>query len=134
MALTRRNVSLVLIGAGACLLAGPAVLRLRAQTAPAAQEQAPNRREFTIRATDYQFAPERVEVTQNDLVKLTIQSSDFAYSFNIDEYRVARRVPAGGSTTIEFRADRSGTFSFYSSMTNDGRHASMRGELVVRGR
>jgi heme/copper-type cytochrome/quinol oxidase subunit 2 len=135
MTLTRRNVSLMLIGAGACLLAGPAVARLRAHPAPAAaQDQAPNRREFTIRATEYRFSPDRIEVTQDDLVKLTIQSSDVAYSFTIDEYRLARRVPAGGSTTIEFRADRPGTFPYYSNMTNDGRHASMRGQLVVRGR
>jgi nitrous oxide reductase len=135
MKLTRRNVSLMLIGAGACLLAGPAVFRLRAHAAPAArQEQAPNRREFSIRAADYRFSPDRLEVTQDDLVKLTVHSGDVAYSFAIDEYRLARRVPAGGSTTIEFRADRSGTFPFYSNMTNDGRHAEMRGQLVVRGR
>ena len=124
----------MLIGAGACLLAGPAVLRLRAHAAPARQEQAPNRREFSIRASDYRFSPDRIEVSQDDLVKLTVQSGDVAYSFAIDEYRLARRIPAGGSTTIEFRADRPGTFPFYSNMTNDGRHAGMRGELVVRGR
>ena len=134
MKLTRRNVSLMLIGAGACLLAGPAVSRLRASPAAGGQEQAPNRREFTVRASEYRFSPDRLEVTQDDLVKLTVQSGDVAYSFTIDEYRLARRVPAGGSTTIEFRADRAGTFPFYSNMTNDGRHASMRGELVVRGR
>jgi heme/copper-type cytochrome/quinol oxidase subunit 2 len=135
MTLTRRNVSLMVIGAGACLLAGPAVVRLLAHPAPTPmQEQAPNRREFTIRATEYRFSPDRIEVTQDDLVKLTIQSGDVAYSFTIDEYRLARRVPAGGSTTIEFRADRPGAFPFYSNMTNDGRHASMRGELVVRAR
>ena len=124
----------MLIGAGACLLAGPAVFRLRAHAAPARQEQAPNRREFSIRASDYRFSPDRIEVSQDDLVKLTVQSGDVAYSFAIDEYRLARRIPAGGSTTIEFRADRPGTFPFYSNMTNDGRHAGMRGELVVRGR
>jgi heme/copper-type cytochrome/quinol oxidase subunit 2 len=128
MTLTRRNVSLILIGTGACLLAGPAVARLLGQ------EQAPNRREFTIKASDYRFSPDRIEVTQDDLVKLTVRSGDVAYSFTIDEYRLSRRVPAGGSTTIEFRADRTGSFPFYSNMTNDGRHASMRGELVVRSR
>jgi plastocyanin len=135
MTLTRRNVSLMLVGAGACLLAGPAIFRMRAHAAPAArQEQPPNRREFSIRATDYRFSPDRIEVTQDDLVKLTVQSGDVAYSFTIDEYRLARRIPAGGSTTIEFRADRAGSFPYYSNMTNDGRHASMRGQLVVRGR
>jgi cytochrome c oxidase subunit 2 len=98
------------------------------------QEQAPNRREITLTASNYRFAPSRIEVAQDDLVKLTVQSEDNAYSVTIDEYRVSRRVPAGGSTTLEFRADRVGTFAFYSNMTNDARHAQMRGELVVRSR
>lgn len=126
--MTRRTLGALLIGTGACLLAGPAVVRLFAQ------EQAPNRREFTLAARDYRFSPARVEVTQDDLVKLTVQSADNAYSLTIDEYRLSRRVPAGGSTSLEFRADQVGTFTFYSNMTSDARHADMRGELVVRPR
>lgn len=99
-----------------------------------AQEQAPNRREITLTARNYRFSPARIEVGQDDLVKLTVQSEDNAYSVTIDEYRVSRRVPAGGSTTLEFRADRAGTFAFYSNLTNDARHAQMRGELIVRGK
>jgi heme/copper-type cytochrome/quinol oxidase subunit 2 len=98
------------------------------------QEQAPNRREITLTARNYRFSPARIEVAQDDLVKLTVQSEDNAYSVTIDEYRVSRRVPAGGSTTLEFRADRAGTFAFYSNLTNDARHAQMRGELIVRGK
>ena len=140
--MTRRALSLLVLGAGACLLAGPAVARVRAQASadarsplPAAgQEQAPNRREFTVTARDFHFSPSRIEVTQDDLVKLTIQSEDVAYSLTIDEYRLSRRIPAGGSATIEFRADRPGMFEFYSNMSNDARHAAMRGTLVVRNR
>ncbi len=140
MTLTRRTLSLMLIGTGACLLAGPAVVRLFAHPASVSafsapgQEEAPNRREFTVTARDYRFSPSRLEVTQDDLVKLTVQSQDVAYSLTIDEYRLSRRVPANGATVIEFRADRTGTFAFYSNMTNDARHAQMRGELVVRAR
>lgn len=124
----RRTISLMLIGAGACLLAGPAVTRIFAQ------EQAPNRREFTLNARDYRFTPDKMEVVKDDLVKVTVQSADHAYSLTIDEYRLSKRVPAGGATTIEFRADQTGTFRFYSNLTNDPRHAQMRGELVVRSR
>ena len=140
MTLTRRTLSLMLIGTGACLLAGPAVVRLFAHPASVSashaggQEQAPNRREFSLTARDYRFSPNRLEVTQDDLVKLTVQSEDVAYSLTIDEYRLSRRVPANGTTVIEFRADRPGTFAFYSNMTNDARHSQMRGELVVRPR
>ena len=132
----RRTVGLLLIGAGTLLVARPSVARLFAQPAEVHddQDQAPNRREFTVTAKDYRFSPERLEVTQDDLVKLTIRSEDVAYSLTIDEYRVSKRVPAGGSTTFEFRADRPGTFPFYSNLTSDARHGQTKGELVVRGR
>jgi len=126
MTLTRRTLGFILIGAGACLLGGPLAARLFAQ------DQAPNRREFTLNARDYRFTPDRIEVTQDDLVKVTVHSGDHAYSFTIDDYRLSRRVPAGGTTTLEFRADQSGSFRFYSNLTSDDRHKQMRGELVVR--
>ena len=129
--------TLLVGGAGLIFIPG-AWVHVRAQPGTvmvaAGQDQAPNRREFTVTARDYHFTPDRIEVGQDDLVKLTVQSADVAYSLAIKEYRVSRRIPAGGSTTIEFRADTPGTFSFYSDMTNDARHAQMRGQLVVRPR
>ncbi|MBI4888303.1 MAG: cupredoxin domain-containing protein [Acidobacteria bacterium] len=123
MSLTRRRAGLLLMGA-ALLLAHPD-----------AQEQAPpNRPAFTLVGRNYRYTPDRIGVTQDDLVTLTIRSEDVAYSFAIDEYRIVRRVPAGGSTTFEFRADRPGTFRFYSSLTSDSAHADMQGQLVVRPR
>ena len=128
MKLTRRKVALLMVGAGATVLAAwTSSLR-------ASQEQAPNRREFSISARDYAFSPDRVEVMQDDLVKLTVESADHAYGFAIDQYKISRRVPAGGKTVIEFRADQVGTFGFYSSMTSDARHSKMRGELIIRRR
>ena len=99
-----------------------------------AQDQAPNRPEFSLVARKYRYTPDRLEITQDDLVKLTIRSEDFTYSFAIDEYRIVRRVPAGETTTFEFRADRAGTFRFYSNLTGEGSHAEMQGQLVVRAR
>ena len=123
---------MLLVGTGIYLSAGPFVRRVLA--APAAQDQAPTRREFTVTARDYSFSPNRVEVQQDDLIKLTIQSADNAYGFTIDDYRVSKRVPAGGSTVVEFRADRAGTFAFYSNLSNDTRHSKMSGQLIVRPR
>jgi cytochrome c oxidase subunit 2 len=128
----RRSLALLLVGTGIYLAAGPFVRRVLA--APAGQDQAPTRREFTVTARDYNFSPNRVEAQQDDLIKLTVQSADNAYGFTIDDYRVSKRVPAGGATIIEFRADRAGTFAFYSNLSNDSRHAQMRGQLVVRPR
>ena len=128
MKLNRRHLALLLIGAGTLLLLPPLVRRVFAQ------DQAPNRPEFNLVARNYRYNPDRLEVTQDDLVRLTIQSEDFTYSFAIDEYRIVRRVPAGEMTTFEFRADRAGTFRFYSNLTGEGGHADMQGQLVVRAR
>lgn len=132
MRLTRRSVGFALLGAGVCLLAAPAIFKGAGRLF--AQEQAPNRREFTITAKNYEFSPARIEVTQDDLVKITLRSTDEAHSFVIDGYRIMKRIPAGGATTFEFRADKAGTFAFYCGMTNADGHARMKGELVVSAR
>jgi cytochrome c oxidase subunit 2 len=128
MKITRRSLGLILLGAGGVVLAGPTVARLFAQ------DQAPNRREFTIVARDFQYSPARIEVMQDDLVKLTVRSEDIAHSFTIDEYRISKRVPAGGSTTFEFQADRPGSFPFYCGLTSEPGHKMMHGQLVVRAK
>lgn len=114
------------------------LLRSVAVTAPLvslrAQDQAPNRRDLTITVRDFRFTPERIDVVQDDLVRLTVRSADIVHSFNIDEYRIAKRIPAGGSVLVEFRADRTGTFPFYCNLTSEAGHDRMRGQLVVRPR
>ena len=111
------------VGTGLALVAGLA--------RPEAQDQAPERRDVTITARDFRFSPNRVEISRDDLLRLTVKSEDVAYGFTLDEYRLSRRVPAGGTTVIEFHASRPGTFTFYSNLTNDPRHAQMRGQLTV---
>ena len=91
-------------------------------------------RTFTIAARKYAFAPDRIEVDQDDLVKITLQSDDIAHSFTIDAYRIARRVGPGQTTVFEFRADKPGVFPFYCNLAADDGCRKMRGELVVRAR
>jgi heme/copper-type cytochrome/quinol oxidase subunit 2 len=124
----RRSIGFLLMTAAAGLVVLPALTRVRAQ------EQAPNRREFTITARDYRFTPDQIQVTQDDLVKLTVKSEDVAYGFTIDHFRVSKRIPAGGAVTLEFRADGTGSYPFYSNMTSDPRHGQMKGQLVVKAK
>jgi len=97
-----------------------------------AQEQAPNRREFTIVARDHTFTPSRIEVSQDDLVKVTFRAHDIAHSFTVDAYRIAKRAAAGQTIVFEFRADQTGTFPFYCNLSQDDRCKQMKGEIVVR--
>jgi len=130
MGIVRRRAVRLAVGFGA----GAVLAAVAGLTRTEAQDQAPERRDLTITAKDYRFSPARVEIGRDDLLRLTVKSEDVAYGFTIDEYRVSKRVPAGGSVVLELRADREGSFPFYSNMTSDARHAQMKGVLVVRRR
>ena len=99
-----------------------------------AQEPAQNRREFTIVAKDHVFTPDKLEVTQDDLVKITLRSEDRPTSLAIDAYRIVKRAAGGTSVTFEFRAAQAGTFPFYCNLTKDAACKDMRGTLIVRPR
>ena len=99
-----------------------------------AQEQAPNRREFAILAKDHTFTPNKIEVTQDDLVKITLKSEDRPSSFAIDAYRLIKRAGGGLTITFEFRADKPGEFPFYCNLTSDKACKDMTGTLVVKAK
>ena len=108
------------------------VLVFLAPVVTAAQEPAQNRRDFTIIAKDHTFTPGKLDVTQDDLVKITLTSEDVPASFAIDAYRIIKRVAGKTSVTFEFRADQAGTFPFYCNLTKDAACKDMRGVLTVK--
>jgi nitrous-oxide reductase len=102
--------------------------------AAAAQDSGPAAKPFSVTARRYAFDPPRIEVTQDDLVKIELQTTDIAHSITIDAYRIAKRVSPGQPVTFEFRADRPGTFPYYCNLQIEDGCRQMRGELVVRPR
>lgn len=99
-----------------------------------AQDQGPTEKPFSIAVRRYAFDPPRIEVNQDDLVKIELRSDDIAHSLTIDDYRIAKRVSPGHAVTFEFRADRSGTFAYYCNLQIDDGCRKTRGELVVKPR
>ena len=99
-----------------------------------AQEPSQNRREFTIVAKDHVFTPNKLDVSQDDLVKINLRSEDVPVSFAMDAYRIVKRVPGKTSITFEFRADQPGTFPFYCNLTTDAACKEMKGILSVRAK
>ena len=104
---------------------------LAAAATAIAQDQTPNRRDITIIARERTFEPNRIVVTKDDLVRITLTSDKQPRSFAIDAYRISKRVAAGGSITFEFHANQPGTFTFYCSLTSVQACAEMKGTLVV---
>ena len=99
-----------------------------------AQAQEGGQRTFTVSAHKYAFSPARIEVQQDDLVRISFSTRDIPHSFTVDNYRIAKRVEPGRSIVFEFRADQPGRFPIYCNLTADERCKEMVGELIVRGR
>lgn len=127
---------LAVIASGA-LRAADSRAPIVAAPAPAApQESVRAPREIRVVARKYAFSPPRIEVQENDLVKITMEAADIPHSFTIDDdsYRIAKRATPGHPAVFEFRAAKAGTFPFYCNLTADPGCKAMRGELVVKPR
>lgn len=103
---------------------------------PALAQESNRPREIHVVARKYAFTPQRIEVRENDLVKITMEAADIPHSFTIDDdnYRIAKRATPGHPVVFEFRADKAGTFPFYCNLTTDPGCKGMHGELVVKPR
>jgi cytochrome c oxidase subunit II len=123
--LARRSLAPLLLG----LLALLALLC--AGDAGLAQETPQGPREINLTARRYEFSQTRIDVTQDDVIRITLVAEDIPHSFTVDAYRIAKRAAPGKPITFEFRADKAGTFPFYCNLTIDDGCRTMRGELVV---
>jgi nitrous-oxide reductase len=127
MKLTFQGIAVLAALAGAAGIG----MSLRAQRA---EIQEPAVRPSLVLASRYKFLPSRIEVTENDLVKIELRTEDIAHSLTIDAYRIAKRVSPGQPVTFEFRADRPGTFPYYCNLQLEDGCRQMHGELIVKPR
>ena len=128
-AATARRLAIGVVAIVAAAL--PAGLRSAPQRSTAIQDD--RRREVAVSVTDAGFEPARIDARLNDIVAVTLTAGDTPHGLGIDAYRIAKRVEPGKPLRFEFRADTTGTFRFYCSLTGaDGRPHDEHGELVVR--
>lgn len=90
-----------------------------------------NVKEFSIVAKDFKFTPNTITVNKGDTVKLNIKSEDTVHGISIPEFNVNKDIPAMGEVSVEFVADKSGTFPFKCSVYCGSGHKEMKGTLVV---
>ena len=128
---SRRGFALALL-VGALLASGTHGFRV--DPGVVAQEARRAAVEKTVTARKYAFDPPRIEVQQDDILKITFQTEDIPHSFTIDEYKIAKRATPGHPAMFEFRCDRAGTFTYYCNITTDEGCKQMKGQLIVRER
>jgi cytochrome c oxidase subunit II len=85
-----------------------------------------------ITASRFQFEPATITVAQGDRVRLRLHSIDRTHAFAIKAFRVKALIPKAGETiTVEFVADRAGSFDFTCAEYCGTGHGGMKGRLVV---
>jgi len=90
-------------------------------------------KEFTVHGYAYGYYPSTLEVNKGDIVKITFMSDDILHNLYIEGYNVATSTVSNGvSSTIQFTADKAGTFLFYCTVPGH-KDAGMTGKLIVDG-
>lgn len=87
--------------------------------------------EFFVDGGDFAFALKEIKVKQGDNVKIVFRNTEGMHDLVIEEYNLRTKVlKAGDQDTIEFVADKAGTFEYYCSV-NKHRQMGMVGKLIV---
>jgi len=88
-------------------------------------------KEFSVKAFQFAFDPNKIEVNQGDRVIIKVMSADVPHGFGIAEYNINKYLSPGKEVVIDFIADKKGTFRFYCSVACGAGHGTMRGQLIV---
>lgn len=89
-------------------------------------------KEFTVSNSGFSFNPATLTVNQGDKVKITFKNTGGSHDLTIDGFNVSTKViQSGQQDSIEFTADKAGTFEYYCSVGNH-RALGMKGTLVVQ--
>ena len=88
-------------------------------------------KEFTVTAKNFSFSPSTMTVNKGDAVKITVKNEGGFHDLTLDAFNVeTKQLQSGQQETIEFTADKAGTFEYYCSVGNH-RAMGMKGTLTV---
>lgn len=90
-----------------------------------------NVKEFNVKAFRFGFEPSTIRVNQGDTVRIIARSIDVPHGLTIDGYNINLYLDGLRPQTVEFVADKPGTFTMYCSVPCGSGHGSMRGKFIV---
>jgi cytochrome c oxidase subunit 2 len=86
-------------------------------------------------ASQFKFEPATISVVEGDTLRLRLRSADRTHGIGIKAFRVKSLIPkVGEAVTVEFVADRAGTFEITCSEYCGTGHRAMKGKLIVLAR
>lgn len=89
-------------------------------------------KEFVVEGSNFKFEPNSITVNKGDTVRIIFKNVGGMHDWKIDEFNASTKViQSGEEETIEFVADKAGTFEYYCSV---GAHRAngMVGDLIVK--
>ncbi|HYC83487.1 MAG TPA: cupredoxin domain-containing protein [Candidatus Paceibacterota bacterium] len=88
-------------------------------------------KEFTVTGTNFKFSLPEMKVKEGDRVRVTFVNSQGTHDWRLEGYNVGTKVLQGSAQeTVEFVADKKGTFEYYCSVGSH-RQMGMKGNLIV---
>ena len=91
----------------------------------------PQVKEFTVEAGNFKFSVTEMKVKKGDTVRVIFKNTEGVHDWVIDEFHAkTKQINKGASETIEFLADRLGTYEYYCSVGTH-RQMGMKGNLIV---
>lgn len=92
---------------------------------------AENVKEFNIIARQWEFSPATINVDEGDKVRLIIKSIDVTHGFDLPDFGINENLAPGKTVTLEFVADKKGSFGFFCNIYCGEGHRDMKGVLIV---
>jgi cytochrome c oxidase subunit II len=86
---------------------------------------------FEVSGKPFEFSVKEIKVKKGDKVRINFTSTQGMHDWVVDEFNAKTKViQAGQSDSVEFLADKTGTFEYYCSMPTH-RQQGMVGKLIV---
>lgn len=89
-------------------------------------------RVIEVKASRYKFEPDPIVVRLGERARLVVTSTDVAHGIAISEFNVKLSVPAGKTESVDFVADKKGSFRTYCSVYCGPGHGHMQASLVIK--
>jgi plastocyanin len=108
----------------------------QAANQPGNQQQTPvatqgEVKSFTVEGSNFKFNPSEIRVKEGDTVKITFKNTGGFHDWVVDQFGAAtKQANAPAEETIQFVANKKGTFEYYCSVGTH-RQMGMKGNLIV---
>src|ERR1700688_2430204 len=87
--------------------------------------------EIKVTARKYDFSPNVIKAKRGDHIRMIITALDRDHGFKVEAFHIDQKLPKGEAVTVDFTADRVGTFPFQCSVFCGWGTKKMKGQLIV---